>query len=72
MHQKPTPTLPIAYFDQQQIMLGKISGQSIFDAALCFGGLTFGVFIEVDPRQPVAEFQLQPRSYAAAEVADLF
>jgi len=52
-------------------MLREISRQSIFDAALRFGSLTFDVFVEVDSRQPVAEFQLQSGADALGQLADL-
>jgi hypothetical protein len=53
-------------------VLREISGQFVCDATFDRVTLTFGLFVDVDPRQPVAEFQLQPGSDAVRQVADLF
>ena len=53
-------------------MVRKITSELIFNAAFGLVTLTFGIFIDKDPRQPVAEFQLQPRSDALGQLANLF
>jgi hypothetical protein len=71
-NEKPARTFPIVNFDQQQIMVRKISDELIFNTTFGLVTLTFGIFIEIDPRQPVPEFQLQPRSGALRQFANLF
>src|ERR1700742_4421962 len=53
-------------------MVRKISRELIFNAAFGLVTLTFRIFIDIDPRQPIAEIQLQPRSDALGQLANLF
>jgi hypothetical protein len=58
--------------DQDKIVLRKIPRQLIFDAALGLIASTLCFLVEINPRLPVPEVQLQTRADAPGQLANLF